>query len=181
MTDEQADEIYRGTVLILRKEGIDWIVDEAESAIRAGKTEASEVMLDTPSETEARHRRRATGVRHTRRDWTPEERLAILLDAVDAAVCKPPTMESDITALLPEMDGREMVFAPGESPEDLSQDGFRERLLRLAATEADDLAYRPPEPYILRLDQGRSKRQENASLLLALLQSVRKELNVDLD
>lgn len=88
LTNEQADEIYGGLVPILHEEGLGWIVDEVEPAIRAGKTDTSEIELETPPDQRpARHPPRVTLFRHSQRDWTPEERLAILLDAVDAAVC----------------------------------------------------------------------------------------------
>jgi hypothetical protein len=182
VTDEQADELYRGVVSVLREAEIGWIVDEAESAIRIGKLEATEVELETPlKQDQSRRRRRETGTRHTQRDWTPEERLAILLDAIDDAVCKPVSMESDLATVLPELDGHEIVFAPGGFSEDLAKERSRERLLELAATVTDAFAYKPPSPYTLRVDASRRDRQAMAGKLIALLQGVRRELNVNLD
>ena len=90
-------------------------------------------------------------------------------------------MESDLVAVLPELEGREIVFAPGGFVGKLPQDLFRDGSLGFEATEPVDPTLRRAEPYAVFLDQRRRGRRVNADRLAELLQSVRKELNADLD
>ncbi|MCX6598629.1 MAG: hypothetical protein NTV70_19940 [Acidobacteria bacterium] len=181
MTSEQADELYVGIVTLLREERLDWIVGEVESSVREGKTVASEIPLEVSPELRPSRTKRTSVTRHSQREWTPEERLALLLDAVDAAVCGPVRMEYELVGLLPELDGHEIVFAPGGFGEELPEDLFREKLLRVVAIEAGDPLFRPYEPYAIRLDRGADERRIRASRLAGLIQGVRRELNADLD
>jgi len=182
LTNQQAEEIYRELVLVLHDEGLTWIVDEVESAIRLGKTETSRIEAERPPTQQiSRRRRRIDAFRHSQRDWTPEERLAILLDAVDAAVCKRIAMESNLVTVLPELGRREIVFAPGGFVGSFPQDLFRDGSLQFEAKEPVNPAPTLVEPYAVFLDQRRSERQVNADRLAELLQSVRLELNADLD
>ena len=85
------------------------------SLFRVGKTETFEIELETPSEQRpARHRRRVAVLRHSQRDWTPEGRLAILVDAIDDAVCKPVIMGSDLVALCPSWKAGRLCSRPDD-------------------------------------------------------------------
>jgi hypothetical protein len=182
LSDDQADEIYRGLVQILREEGLNWIIDEVETAIRTGRTDTIAVDVETRhDDPPARRRQHTKHLGHEQRDWTRQERLAILLDAVDAAVTKPLIMESDVLSVFPELDGREIVFAPGRFAEDLPMDVFHEGLERAIARDASDPTAPRYEPYTLRFDRRRRERLANADRLSSVLLSARRELDADLD
>ena len=181
MTDEQADEIYVGVITNLREERLDWIVSEVEVAVRAGKTVAFPIANDESAVNRAQGKRALPAIGHQQRTFTAKERLLLLLDAVDSGVCSPITMESDLVKVLPELEGHEVIFAPGGFTEELPQDLFREGTLRAAANLAGDPLFRPYEPYSLRLASEPDERRLSALRLAEFIQDARRELDADID
>lgn len=174
MTADQAIEIYDGLAALLRQSGLIWIVDEVEAVLAKGKIEVTE---RPPREDEGRKptRRPRKGVLvHAQRGWTDEERLALLVDATEAAVCGPALMAADLASVLPEWRDHVLEFAPGGNMRE-GYPEWRRRMLELAARSPE------PEETAVPLDDSLMNRVAVARKLSTLLKSVREELDADLD
>ena len=174
MTANQAGEIYEGLAAMLRQSGLSWLVDEVESVLSEGKTEVEERQPRQDEERSPTRRRRKGVLVHAQRGWTDEERLALLLDATDAAVCGPALMAADLVSVLPEWESHMLEFEPGGNMRETYPEWRRHTL---------DLAARRPESEgeAVPLDGAVVDRVAVAKRLSTLLQSVREDLDADLD
>ena len=174
VTANQASEIYEGLAAMLRKSELSWIVDEVETVVAEGKTEVEERQPPQNEERSTTRRRRKGVAVHAQRGWTDEERLALLLDATDAALCGPALMATDLVSVLPEWESHMLEFEPGGNMRETYPEWRRHTL---------ELAARGPEVEgdVVTLDGAVVDRVAVAKKLSVLLQSVREELDADID
>jgi hypothetical protein len=158
---------------MLRKAELSWIVDEVEAVLAEGKTEVEERQPRQDEERSTRRRRKGVLV-YAQRGWTDEERLALLLDATDAAMCGPTLMATDLVSVLPEWESHMLEFEPGGNMRETYPE-WRRHTLALAARRTE------LEGDAVPLDGAAVDRVAVANKLSALLQSVREELDADID
>lgn len=154
MTEEQATDIYEGLVSLLGEHGLSWVIDEVHAAVTEGKTEVNESKSPQDEGLLFAHRRRRTGVGYVQRDWTNQERLALLINAIEAAVCGPALITSDLLEVVPAWSNHSLAFA------------------------ADGL---DREIDFVPLDGSIQDRVALARGLVGLLQEIRGELDANLD
>lgn len=154
MTKGQATEIYEGLMVLLREYGLSWVIDEVQSAVTEGKTEAKEFEARQDEERLPSRRSRRASIGHVQREWTEEERLALLLNATEAAMCGPAFIASDLLLVVPE---------------------WRNHPLEFVADGVDR------GRYIVPLDGSTTDRLALAQRLAGLLREVRGDLGANLD
>jgi hypothetical protein len=170
MTDVHTIEIYERLIVLLQKSGLGWIVDEVESTLAIGRMKVFEI--EKPRE--VRRNRGGTLLGHVHRPWTEEERLAILLDAVEAALCGPALLAEDLIAVSPELRNRVLEFAPDDQIP-LGSEGFRERVQELAKRSPVRAAHS------VRLGEDVAIGARDARKLSELLSRLREELDADIE
>ena len=111
MNDQDANETYSELAMILRDVALHWIVEQVEDDIRTGKAEqkrravssymgeatAEDWRLASPSAGKMSRRRSNKQEEFTAlRDFSPAERLELLIDATDRAVQGAANLESQL-------------------------------------------------------------------------------------
>lgn len=114
MNNEDAIETYAELATILREFALDWIVEQVEDDIRSGKAAqkratvssdrreavAEDWKLAPPSSAKISRRRPTRQEEFTAlRDFSPTERLELLIDATDRAVQGAANLESQLLSM----------------------------------------------------------------------------------
>lgn len=108
MTDAECGEVYRQLVAmlsdleVLNGRQIDWVVEEVEQVIRAGE------IIDEPSENSSK---RSSREFRTTRDYTPQETLILLIDAIESVVVQTAFIEKEVTNFF-RREGEEFSISP---------------------------------------------------------------------
>jgi hypothetical protein len=105
MTDEECREVYQQLVAmlndrqLLNERQMNWVVEEVDGVIRAGE------MIDEPSDN--------SGKRSfiTTREYTPQEALLLLIDAIESVVVQTAFIEKEVTDFF-RREGEEFDIAP---------------------------------------------------------------------
>lgn len=110
MADDDDAETYRRRLSeVLRRHGFGWVVDQAEIQIAEGKPSSKQVSEREPISVvsdpmfaiRAPRRRRASLI--TSEPYTEEERLEILISAIDAALVQRANLETAVLDVLGEI------------------------------------------------------------------------------
>jgi hypothetical protein len=107
MNDQEATRIYENLDTSLRKAGLGWLVDEVAAEIRHGKPEQRKLRVRASDEAEPvlialeeEGQRRTTARFVGSAEYTPNERLNLLLTAIERATVEVAAMEQDTAKLL---------------------------------------------------------------------------------
>jgi hypothetical protein len=107
LNDGEAREAFVGLDRLLREKGLDWVCDQVQDEIRLGKLERKEVEtvkeLRSTDETKQPSLRKPMGKGRkvtlmTVGEFSPQERLRILIDAMQRAVVDTGDLEQDVAA-----------------------------------------------------------------------------------
>jgi len=124
MTDEKCEAVRHELEALLRRHHFDWVVADVDEQIRLGKTEVE--VVETPNEEQfalsgeppaAERRRRARKDKFLRRvDYTPRERLTLVIAALEHAVVDIGEIGIRLNEFLTERNRRptEVLFASDE-------------------------------------------------------------------
>ncbi|MCF4969610.1 hypothetical protein [Nostoc sp. CMAA1605] len=108
MTDEECREVYRQLVAMLNDRDLlnnsqmSWVVEEVDDVIRAGE------VIHEPIENFAR---RSSREFITTREYTPQESLILLIDAIESAVVQTAFIEKEVTNFF-RREGEEFNISP---------------------------------------------------------------------
>jgi hypothetical protein len=130
MNNEDAIEMYTELTRILREFALDWIVEQVEDDIRAGKAEQKratipgdrrDALAEAPPSGAKISRRRPTREEEftALRDFSPTERLELLIDATDRAVQGAANLESQLLNM--EVFGGVKIVLAGEEGDNVSR------------------------------------------------------------
>lgn len=150
MTDEECREVYQQLVAmlndrqLLNERQMNWVVEEVDGVIRAGE------IIDEPSENSAR---RSSREFVTTREYTPQEALLLLIDAIESVVIQTAFIEKDVTNFF-RREGVEFDISPE---------------LRFVSEEEDS------QPTVFTYSSA-SDRAEQALTLQRLLAQLRSEV-----
>lgn len=99
MDSEEATKLFEELVRILTATQLSWVVEQVRQQIAAGKeiTKTVSVASDAPSEVTRRKRQRVPFASTT--EFSREEQLSILVNAIDQSVVGTADMEREILAL----------------------------------------------------------------------------------
>jgi hypothetical protein len=108
MTDEECRGVYQQLVAmlndrqLLNDRQINWVVEEVEEVVRAGE------IIDEPSENSAR---RSSREFVTTREYTSQEALLLLIDAIESVVVQTAFIEKEVTNFF-RKEGEEFNISP---------------------------------------------------------------------
>ncbi|WP_218079749.1 hypothetical protein [Anthocerotibacter panamensis] len=108
MTDADCKEVYRELVEMLSNRNIlhghqlDWVVEEVDQVIRAGE------IIDERSENLSN---RSSREFRTTREYTPQESLLLLIDAIESVVVQTAFIEKEVTRFF-QREGEEFNISP---------------------------------------------------------------------
>lgn len=108
MTDAECREVYQqlvdmlGDQEMLEGRQLNWVVEEVNQVIRAGE------IIDEPSGSSFR---RSTREFITTREYTPQEALLLLIDAIDSVVVQTALIEREVTNFF-RREGEEFNIPP---------------------------------------------------------------------
>lgn len=108
MTDQECREVYRQLVAMLNDREllddrqINWVVEEVNEVIRAGE------IIDEAVENSSK--RSSRGFRTTR-EYTPQEALLLLIDAINSVVIQTAFIEKEVTSFF-RREGEEFNIPP---------------------------------------------------------------------
>jgi hypothetical protein len=130
MNNEDAIQMYAELATILREFALDWVVEQVEDDIRAGKAEQKratvsadrrEALAEAPPSGAKISRRRPTREEEftALRDFSPTERLELLIDATDRAVQGAANLESQLLSM--KVFGGVKIVLAGEEGDNVSR------------------------------------------------------------
>jgi hypothetical protein len=131
MNDDDAQAYFRVLEQILREQTLTWILDECQEALAVGKS-VRRVVSSSAVSTERGSRRSRRGEEFVRTEaFTPVERLALLVDAIERTVTSTSEMEE---RALKNLKVDEIVFDNGSrSNPTISASNDRVRISRPAS------------------------------------------------
>jgi hypothetical protein len=115
--DEYFDNLYKAIVKILMIEKMEWIIQEIETKSQAGK-----ITILTPEEVKDLPKGKKQRTFST--DYTPKERLILLIDAIEYVITNNTEMEKEI-----------LQFFSSQTPTQLSR---KAKAIHFSAEEGDD-------------------------------------------
>ena len=154
MNDRECEEVYTALVDILQQERLGWVVLQVEEHVRLGILEEKEVAAESVHRGDgapARRRRSSRAKFVSRRDFSPQERLRELVDAVEQSVANTADMGLAIARTMASK-GAETVVLTGESSE------AEQRVTEIVADDAES-------------------RSSKAQSLRALLDELKREID----
>jgi len=134
MNNEDAIEVYAELATILREFALVWIVEQVEDDIRIGKAERKRAAVSSdigealaedwrlaPPSAGKMSRRRSNKEEEftTLRDFSPRERLELLIDATDRAVHGAANLESELLSM--KLFGDVKIVLAGEEGDNVSR------------------------------------------------------------
>ena len=154
MNSQEIESAFEAILEKLRGTPVQWITSQVQDQIQAGKPVVKEVSpveedkserflasLDAPSFKGRRQSRAAT------EEYSPQERLVLLLNAIEAVVVESPQMEGavlenlgsleggvDAVRFLPERFEEEEGFAFSRTPEDPSRESLNRDIKEMIQT-----------------------------------------------
>ena len=102
MTDKECREVYRQLVAMLDDRQMNWVFEEVDEVIRAGE------IIDEPSENSAR---RSSREFVTTREYTRQEALLLLIEAIESVVVQTAFIEKEVTNFF-RREGEEFNISP---------------------------------------------------------------------
>lgn len=104
MTDEECREVYRQLVAMLNESQMNWVVEEVNEVVRAGE------IID--KQVENSYRRRSSSREFiTTKEYTSQEALLLLIDAIDSVVVQTAFIEKEVTNFF-RREGEEFNISP---------------------------------------------------------------------
>ncbi|MEH2210209.1 hypothetical protein [Nostoc sp.] len=104
MSDEECREVYRQLVAMLNESQMNWVVEEVNEVVRAGE------IIDKPVENSYR-RRSLSREFITTREYTSQEALLLLIDAIHSVVVQTAFIEKEVTNFF-RGEGEEFNISP---------------------------------------------------------------------
>ena len=139
MNRDEIDRVYSELSAMLREAGLDWLVAEVERDVRHGATvkllEPAQLLERTQTDASAGRRGRLSP-RNVTREWSAEERLSLLLDATDSAVCGPVFLVDEVFRLFPDAKRGVISLAADEAEADEIRFAHEDVATRLEAAQA---------------------------------------------
>lgn len=106
MTDQECREVYQQLVAMLNESQMNWVVEEVNEVVRAGE------IIDKPVENYSR-RRSSSREFITTREYTSQQALLLLIDAIDSVVVQTAFIEKEVTNFF-RREGEEFNISPEE-------------------------------------------------------------------